>query len=68
VVKNALPVERSGVAHFGDAGADRVEHFEGRHDLARGGNRYFEAAAGEHADTLGDTFRRQSGAGQPPRP
>jgi hypothetical protein len=31
----ALPEERRGVADLGDAAADRVEHLEGRHDLAR---------------------------------
>ena len=42
----ALPVERGGVADFGDAGADRVEHFERRHHLARGVHGDLEAPAG----------------------
>jgi len=31
----ALPVERRRMPHLGDAAADRVEHLEGRHQLAR---------------------------------
>ena len=40
----ALPVERGGVAHVGDAGADRVEHLERRHHLARGMHGDLDAA------------------------
>src|SRR5262249_31121069 len=35
----ALPVERRGVAHLGNSRSDRVKHFEGRHQLARGVHR-----------------------------
>ena len=64
----ALPIERGGVAHLGDAGADRVEHLEGRHDLARGRHGDFEPAAGQRGDAAGDALRRQAGTGQPFRP
>ena len=64
----ALPVERGGVAHLGDAGADRIEHLEGRHHFAGGRDRDFEAAAGKRADALGDALRRHAGPGQPLRP
>ena len=45
----ALPVERGGVAHLGDAGADRVEHLESRHDFARGGHGDLKPPAGQRA-------------------
>jgi hypothetical protein len=32
----ALPVECGRVTHLSNSGPDRIEHFESRHDLARG--------------------------------
>ena len=63
----ALPVERRGVAHLGDAGADRVEHLESRHHLARGGPRS-QAARRRARDALGDALGRHAGPRQALRP
>ena len=64
----ALPVERGGVAHLGDAGADGVEHFERRHHFAGGGDCYFKAAARKRTNSLGDALRRHARPGQALRP
>jgi hypothetical protein len=50
----ALPVERGRVTDLGDAAADRIEHLEGRHDLASRMHRDGKPSAGERRDTLGD--------------
>ena len=63
-----LPVERGGVAHLGDAAADRVEHLEGGRELARGMHGDVHAAAGERRDPLGDALGRHAGPGQALRP
>jgi hypothetical protein len=46
-----------------DAGVDRVDHFQRRHDLARGMQRDVDAPGRERADALGDAshLRRRDG-------
>ena len=64
----ALPVERGGVAHFGDFAADRVEHLEGGHHLARRMHGDLQPSSRQRSDALGDPLGRHSRAGQPLRP
>ena len=56
------------MADLGDAAADRVEHLEGRHHLARGIDRDLQPAAGERRDALGDALGRHARTRQALRP
>ncbi len=64
----ALPEERGRMAHFGNAGSDRIEHLERGHHLARGMHRDLQPPAGKRRDTLRDALSRHSRARQAPGP